>query len=140
MSAKHLNLLVVQLCLSFNTVVRANFITLLETLLRKKRSAFESECPIYGIPKELDRRKLPLIEDVMRACHRRRIELKGEKNGKDPSWKEIVRNVVDEVKEIWVAASIPTISTQAMQKKSTSITIYVFHSKSHLLDIMNLDS
>lgn len=72
------------------------------------------ECPIFGHPKVLSDTYLPTYDDVMKYYLYIRHELKPHTSSKEPTVSEILDIVIENVEDIWVKASIPTVSRTRM--------------------------
>ena len=66
----------------------------------------ESFCKVFGLTKEFDKNVLPTKADLMKHLFRRLL-LKENANGKDPSVRDISNVVLQDLKRIWQKASIP---------------------------------
>ena len=73
----------------------------------------ESIDPIYGKAQPLSKISLPTIEDVMKACHWER-NLK--KVSIEPQWVDVRNEVCEQVQQIWISASIPTVTLQCSRQ------------------------
>ena len=68
---------------------------------------------ILNTPKELDPLQLPTYEDIIRAWMWERNERK--LSVLEPSWNRIRQSLSSRVLNIWVSASIPTVSTKRIE-------------------------
>uniref|UniRef100_UPI00358F8643 uncharacterized protein n=1 Tax=Myxine glutinosa TaxID=7769 RepID=UPI00358F8643 len=73
-------------------------------------------CVIFGAPRNIQTNVLPTYADVMKGYLQSRQQLRTE-NGKYPSFGDISHKLCYEIQEVWVTASLPTVShAQAIEK------------------------
>ena len=84
-------------------------------------------CPIFGTPENFTGFQLPTYEDVIRCCLSLRRSLGQESGGnREPPFSTIADSVAKKLKEIYIKASIPTVSqTRVLQKIKTYHSQYI---------------
>ena len=73
-------------------------------------------CPVYGIACELTSHQLPTIHEVMK--HYSFVRTQRSKTVKSS---DIVAQVADNVNDVWIKASIPTVTIQRVKQKIESL-------------------
>src|SRR6218665_994272 len=67
-------------------------------------------CPVFGAPEELSDNVLPTYESLMKSYMLLRHQIKSSGTVKEPSVANISQQLAAKVEQIWVKASIPTVS------------------------------
>lgn len=83
-----------------------------ETLKVVGLSRMPNMCQLFGPPRRINKNMLPTLEDVLMEYLWIRHDAKTDKNTKkEPSVAEVAAILANEVSEIWMRASIPTVTT-----------------------------
>lgn len=83
-------------------------------LTKRVETRLQWDCPIFGYPKVLSDTYLPTYDDVMKFYLYVRHELKPDISSKEPKVSEILDIVMEKVENVWVKASITTVSRTRM--------------------------
>lgn len=80
------------------------------------KSRKKTECPVFGMPRDLSDTVLPTYGRVMKQYLLVRHQLRSTGHGKEPSVSEVSQQVVKKVESLWNKASIPILShTRVLQ-------------------------
>ncbi len=74
-----------------------------------------ADCPIFGIPKRMNLNSLPTVGDVLMDYQWVRLDLR-EHPEKEPTVSEITTVLTNKIKEVWMRASIPTVTIKRISQ------------------------
>ena len=91
-------------------VVHISIMPRMASTSHKPKTRKMTTCPVFGAPEELSDNVLPTYESLMKSYMLLRHQIKSSGTVKEPSVANISQQLAAKVEQIWVKASIPTVS------------------------------